>query len=103
MYNPGFGYHWREHNGIARGVLEEGQQHFDSVREALDWIPSQDYLRPVYRDDGLMVGWRKWLGPRKQLDVVVWQIYVNGKKPERLPGSTNDAIVVEVPRGATSR
>lgn len=102
LYWPGFGYHWREHKGIARGVLQEGQQHFDSVREALDWIPSQDSYRPVYRDDGLMVGWRKTLS-RKQLGVVVWQIYVNGKKPELLPGSTNDAIVVEMPRGATSR
>ena len=103
IYNPGFGYHWWEHKGIARGVTDEGQQHFDSVRDVLDWIPSQDFLRPVYRDDGLMVGWHKQLTRRKQLNVVVWQIYVNGKKPERLPGSTNDAIVVELPGGAASR
>ncbi len=38
----------------------------------------------VYRDDGLMVGWVKDL-PRMMLDVEVWQILVDGKKPGRLP------------------
>ena len=99
IYNPGLGYHWWEHKGIARGVLEEGQQHFDSIRETMDWIRSRTYMPFVYRDDGLMVGWGKTLS-RKQLNVEVWQVYVNGSKPERLPGSTNDAIVVEMPRRA---
>ncbi len=41
-----------------------------------------------------MVGWAKIL-PRKQLNVDVWQILIDGKKPKRLPGSQNDKIVVE--------
>ena len=41
-----------------------------------------------------MVGWYKDL-PRKMLDVHVWQILINGKKPTRLPGSQDDKIVVE--------
>ena len=51
-------------------------------------------MKPVYRDDGLMVGWYKDL-PRKMLRVHVWQILINGKKPTRLPGSQDDKIVVE--------
>ena len=51
-------------------------------------------MYPVYRDDGLMVGWYKDL-PRKKLDVHVWQILIDGKKPTRLPGSQDDKIVVE--------
>ena len=33
----------------------------------------------VYRNDGLAVGWRK-VPARLQLNVDVWQLYVNGKK-----------------------
>jgi hypothetical protein len=50
----------------------------------------------VWRHDGLMVGWQKYLA-RKELDVEVWQVYVNGQKPDHLPGSRDDRIVVEMP------
>jgi hypothetical protein len=93
LYYPGPGDHWKEHKGITRGVTEEGQQHFKSAEEAMEWIRSRTWMPYVYRDDGLVVGWNKTL-PRKQLDVEVWQIFVNGKKPSRLPGSQNDKIVV---------
>ena len=35
------------------------------------------------------------ISPRKKLDVEVWQILIDGKKPKRLPGSQDDKIVVE--------
>ena len=73
---------------------EEGQQDFKTVEEVMKWIKEPERMSPVYRDDGLMVGWYKDL-PRKMLDVHVWQILINGKKPTRLPGSQNDKIVVE--------
>lgn len=110
IYYPGPGYHWKEHNGIRRAVVEEGQQHFSTVEEALTWIRSREeglayierktkkhlvYRMPfVYTDDGLAVGWTKVL-PRSQLNVDVWQIYIDGKKPVKLPDSNNDKIVVE--------
>ncbi|MFI5460653.1 MAG: ankyrin repeat domain-containing protein [Isosphaerales bacterium] len=94
LFNPGAGEHWRDHHGITRGVTEEGQQHFKTVEEALKWIKKRDWWPFVYRDDGLMVGWDKRL-PRKQLNVEVWQILIDGKKPKRLPGSQDDKIVVE--------
>lgn len=94
LVNPGAGEHWRDHHGITRCVTEEGQQHFKTVEEALKWIKACDYCPFVYRGDGLMVGWDKTL-PRKQLDVEVWQILINGKKPQQLPGSQDDKIVVE--------
>lgn len=101
LYYPGPGDHWAEHHGITRGVLEEGQQHFKSVEEALKWIKERDWSPLVYRDDGLLVSYGKTL-PRKQLDVEVWQVLVNGKKPERLPGSQNAKIVVETVQTETS-
>ena len=64
------------------------------MEEVMKWIKEPERLYPVYRNDGLMVGWYKDL-PRKMLDVHVWQILINGKKPTRLPGSQDDKIVVE--------
>lgn len=93
LYFPGPGDHWKEHKGITRGVTEEGQQHFKSADEALEWIRSRKWMAYVYRDDGLAVGWSKTL-PRKQLNVEVWQIMINGKKPAQLPGSQNEKILV---------
>jgi hypothetical protein len=82
------------HNGITRGVLQEGQQHFDSQEEALKWIEQQSgYYPTVYRDDGLVVSFGK-VPVRRQINVEVWQILIHGKKPEKLPGSQNDAIQV---------
>jgi hypothetical protein len=93
LYYPGPGDHWKEHNGITRGVVEEGQQHFKTVEESLKWVRSRTWQPYVYRDDGLMIGWSKTL-PRRQLNVEVWQLYVDGKKPQRLPGSNNKKIIV---------
>ena len=94
MCNPGAGEHWRDHGGITQCVTDEGQQHFKSVDEALKWIDGRNWMPFVYRDDGLMVGWRKNL-ERKELSVEVWQILIDGKKPRRLPGSHDEKIVVE--------
>ena len=92
-YYPGPGEHWVENHGITRGVLEEGQQHFRSIEEALVWINLPQHSDSVYRDDGLMVWWRRNL-QRKQLNVEVWQIYIDGKKPTNLPRSQNDKLIV---------
>ena len=93
LFNPGPGEHWRDHRGITRCFTEEGQQHFKTVEEALKWSKERDWMSFVYRDDGLMVGWNKFLG--KKLHVEVWQILIDEKKPKRLPGSQDDKIVVE--------
>jgi hypothetical protein len=55
----------------------------------------------VYRNDGLAVGWML-VPARRQLDVEVWQIYVNGKKPGRLPGARDDLIDVRMENGGTN-
>ncbi len=97
LYFPGPGNHWKPHNGIARGVVEEGQQHFKTVDEALKWIAEQKWWPLVYRSDGLLVGWGKNLS-RQQLNVDVWQIVIDGKKPTKLPGSHDDKIIVDEPQ-----
>lgn len=91
IYFPGPGYHWLPaHNGISRGVLEEGQQHFKTTEEALKWIELHQPL--TYRDDGLAIFFMK-TPSRHQLSVDVWQIYIDGKKPTNIPNSQNEAII----------
>jgi hypothetical protein len=94
LYFPGPGNHWKPNNGITRGVVEEGQQHFKTVDEAMKWINEHLWMPLVYRNDGLAVGWRK-VPERSQLNVDVWQIYIDGKKPTALPGSADEKIIVK--------
>lgn len=91
IYYPGPGEHWKSHNGISRGVVDEGQQHFDTLEEVVAWLDlpyNSDY---VYRDDGLVVGFSKNLN-RKQINVDVWQIYIGGKIPSKYQESAGDRI-----------
>jgi len=90
---PGPGYHWWPHQGISRGVLGEEQKDFKTIDDALKWLSELTWIPHVYRDDGLVVGWDK--NPsRSQLNVNVWQIYINGKRPIKMLGSQNDKIIV---------
>lgn len=98
LYFPGPGNHWSDHKGIARGVVQEGQQHFKTEAEALAWLKEDttNYHPIVWNNEGLVVGWSKTL-PRRQLNVDVWQIVINGQKPRSLKGAQDDAIKYQVP------
>jgi hypothetical protein len=73
-------------DGITRGVLQEGQMHFRSEDAAVEWLTNpynQKFLE--YTKTGLAAGW--YLTPlRQQINVDVWQIYIEGKKPSALRG-----------------
>lgn len=97
IYYPGEGNHWNKHDGITRAVLEEGQQNFSTVDEAMEWIKKESHWGYIWRDDGLVVGWDKMTGAGGTLGVSVWQININGKKPILLPGSQNEKIIVTSP------
>lgn len=89
LYYPGPGEHWKEHKGITRAVVAEGQQHFKSVEEFRKWLADRNWIPLVYSDDGLVVGWK---AADNTLHVEVWQIYINGMKPVKLDGSQNDKV-----------
>lgn len=93
IYYPGPGFHWIGHHGIKRGVLEEGQQHFDTINEAKAWLHSPSHSDCVYRDDGLTVCFSKNLA-RHQLTVDVWQIFIEGKIPSEFQERGGDRIWV---------
>jgi hypothetical protein len=93
LYFPGTGDHWAEHNGITRGVVEEGQQHFETTADFEAWLKKRSWpsISHIWNDSGLIVGWGKNLS-RNQLNVEVWQVYIAGAKPSGLAGSNNAAI-----------
>ena len=95
IYYPGPGEHWKSNGGITRGVLEEGVLWFKTLDAALDWVKRSRSmgLAVVYTDDGLLIEFGK-TPARKQINVNVWQIMIDGKKPRSLPGSQNDRITV---------
>ena len=73
------GDHWKEHNGITRGYFEEGQQHFDTIEDALEWLKiPYNSINCVYKSDGLVVCYSKNL-KRRQINIYVWQILIGGK------------------------
>lgn len=82
IYYPGPGSHWLpKYNGISRGVLDEGQQHFDTYEEAILWL-NKKCRQCVYNDSGLVVCFSKNLR-REQINVDVWQIYIGGETPSQ--------------------
>ena len=98
IYFPGEGNHWKEHDGITRAVLEEGQLNFKSQDDLVSYIARYGDRRSyVYNDNGLFVSWNKFPGAGGTLSVLVWQFYINGEKPTRIAGSQNEKIIVEYP------
>jgi len=88
-YSPGGGL------GV-HAVVEEGQQHFCSEDEAIEWLHwENERMQWVYTGDGLVVGFSVSdhpLGKRMALAVDVWQFYINGEKPKHLLGAQPDRI-----------
>jgi len=81
------------HEGVVHMVVEEGQQHFKTLAEALYWITLFGD-KPIYRDDGLLIASdiSEENSKRKFVNIYVMQIYINGQKPTKLPGSQNNRI-----------
>lgn len=90
---------YRPHgDGTMHAVLEEGQQHFSSLKEARDWLAGKEkFMDHVWTQDGLVVGWKQQGRPEDgflALHVAVWQIFVNGAKPN-LPGASPSRIRIK--------
>lgn len=103
---------WYGSRGIYRpygdhdmhAVLEEGQQHFDSLEGAMAWLRRQGrWLDLQWSANGLVLGWKEQRRPEDgfpALSVEVWQLYIQGRKPRHLPGSADASMVV---RGGSPR
>lgn len=68
------------HKGVVHMIVEEGQQHFQTIDDAVLWIASFGE-KPIYRDDGLLIS-ADLTGEntdQKFVSIQVWQIYIGGK------------------------
>ena len=91
---PSFGLSTRGCSGISRTVVEEGQIHFDDLQFAQKWIERRPKsYKTVWTNDGLLVSWNIVPG-RRQLNVDVWLMCINGKRPKQLVGSNDSAVTV---------
>lgn len=85
--------------GITMANIYEAQLHYvskDAVLKSLrDPYKNQD-AHVAYRDDGLLIRWKKTKMPDRQniFSLAVYQILINGEKPDSLPGSRNKDICV---------
>jgi hypothetical protein len=91
-YFPGPGAHWFPHRGIYRCVVDEGQLNFSSIAKASEFLSKTPAMVPrIYRNDGLTI----WISKNGgTLGVDVYQVYINGKKPVKLPGAQDAQIEV---------
>jgi hypothetical protein len=78
-------------------VVEEGQQHFNSSKEAIEWLSWQNNrMKYVYTSNGLVIGWYK---TKNATSVQVWQFYICGHKPTNLPGAKDNLIKISFAKG----
>jgi hypothetical protein len=92
LYFPGPGDHWRLHNGISRAVVEEGRIDFETSDAMNQWIADR-LLDFRSGGDGLIAGWG--INPsRRQLNVEIWQVTVNGQAPAKLSGVESGGLAV---------
>jgi hypothetical protein len=80
LYFPGPGEHWKNNNGVTRGVLEEGIRKYKSEKEFKQWIRHryQSYLNYKYINNGIIGGWAIIID-RKQMNCCIWRIYIDNK------------------------
>jgi hypothetical protein len=80
--------------GVSRMVVEEGQMYFDSIENATNWLAqawNRESLDMIFSNDGFAVGCV--ITPhRQQINVLLVQIYVRGKKPVSLRGAQDRLI-----------
>jgi hypothetical protein len=97
LYNPGSEIFPMTLLNRTRIVAQEAELHFESESEALEWLRSQRPMKWVYTSKGLVFGWFE-TPTRNQVNVDVYQIYINKKNPVNLPGANDNAIHIQMPR-----
>ena len=91
-YDPADAYIWEVFT--PRIVANDSQLHFDSMNDIDKWLYQSSLVYYwVYTDDGLVVGFGK-KPSRNQVNIGVYQLYLNGEKPTKLKGSRPENIKI---------
>jgi hypothetical protein len=99
LLSPGHpGDLWEDDEGVTMANIEEAQIHYKSI-EAVEKSLTNPFNKEwggheVYSDDGLSIRWKITQMQDRQFifDLSIYQILINGKKPEKLTGSNNSQI-----------
>jgi len=92
---------WKNHKFVSRANIEEAQINYDNIGGFINWRNNYfDKNTGVYRDDGLSIRWSVAINPNSNdhkgvLGLGIYQIMINGQKPNKLPGSNNASIIVK--------
>lgn len=91
-YNPASTYIWEVLE--PRVVAEDSQLHFDNLNEYTAWLhQSSTVMDWVFTGDGLVVGFAA-SPDRNQVNIEVYQIYIDDEKPSNLKGNDPGRIQV---------
>lgn len=111
IYPPVPGKSAKGHDRVYLIDLEEALMSHHTLNEPIDFLWKQKFEKPgydvetIYTDDGLVVQVSRYIKRDKPqgapLHVNIWQVYVMGEKPLRMPGSQNDKIKVVRPKEKT--
>jgi hypothetical protein len=93
-YNPATRYFWEFWKPMPRIVANDSEIHFDNMDELVKFLyQGSEYYDWTYTDDGLIVGFGHD-DTREQVNIDVFQAFVDGKKPDVIDGSRSDNIHV---------
>lgn len=94
LYDPASSF-----SPYGRLLAEEGRIHCTSVSQAMRWLyVGSDRNRPTYTNNGLVFCYSVSVPPNggeSTRSVELWQLYINGRRPDHLPGANDRAIRVE--------
>ena len=93
LYDPAASY-----SPHGRLLVDEGRLFFASESEALRYLyVGSKNSKPVFNSRGLVVGFdvQPIPGGEPTRSVFVWQIYIDGKRPQSLRGADDEALKVE--------
>lgn len=106
IYSPVRGTSAKGHDRLVRIDVEEALLSYHTLNEPIDFLWRQRFEKPgfdvetLYTDSGLVVQLTKYIKrdkPEPPLHINIWQVYVMGEKPSKMPGSQNEKIKVEGP------
>lgn len=82
----------------GRVLVDEGRLFFKNESEALRYLyTGSDYSKPVFNNHGMVVGYHveNIPGGEPTRSIEIWQIYINGKRPQSIRGADDAAIIVQ--------
>lgn len=100
-YDPASRFFWEFWKPLPRIVANDSQLHFQSMQEIEAFLrQGRNFFDWVYTDSGLVVGFGLD-DSRSQVNISVYQIYLDGEYPKSIKGSRPEKIQITMPHGTS--